>query len=289
MPINGAGPATPIFFIPASVAKILAEEMDITNPEILAAALLHDTVEDVEEVTAEVVGQKFGSYVQAIVEGCTKVTHVSGDKQANSQNTHRKIFTGAALRPEVMLVKLADRLHNLRTLRAMPKAKRQRIADETIDIYAPLATVFGLFNMKREMYNLALLYKYPKQGAKLNNQIRQLANAPVGQTIVDAITKNAESKNLDCRITLRTKNLWAYYDTASRILVQRIDTPVEILIAVNDVQSCYSALGIVNQTFQADSPDHPRFYCQSQTYRLSGFTCSGNHPGSEISFQDSHR
>ena len=235
---------------PCSVAKILAEEMDITDPEILAAALLHDTVEDVQEVTEEVVGQKFGSYVQAIVEGCTKVTHVSGDKQANTQNTHRKIFTGAALRPEVMLVKLADRLHNLRTLRAMPKDKRQRIADETIDIYAPLATVFGLFNMKREMYNLALLYKYPKQGAKLNNQIRQLANDPVGQTIVDEITKNAESKKLDCRITLRTKNLWAYYDIASRILVQRIDTPLEILIAVNDVQSCYSALGIVNQTFR---------------------------------------
>ncbi len=235
---------------PCSVAKILAEEMDITDPEILAAALLHDTVEDVKEVTEEVVGQKFGSYVQAIVEGCTKVTHVSGDKQANTQNTHRKIFTGAALRPEVMLVKLADRLHNLRTLRAMPKDKRQRIADETIDIYAPLATVFGLFNMKREMYNLALLYKYPKQGAKLNNQIRQLANDPVGQTIVDAITKNAESKNLDCRITMRTKNLWAYYDIASRILVQRIDTPLEILIAVNDVQSCYNALGIVNQTFR---------------------------------------
>ncbi len=235
---------------PCNVARILAEEMDITDPEILAAALLHDTVEDVAVVTAEVVGQKFGSYVQAIVEGCTKVTHVSGDKQTNSQNTHRKIFTGAALRPEVMLVKLADRLHNLRTLRAMPKDKRQRIADETIDIYAPLATVFGLFNMKREMYNLALLYKYPKQGAKLNNQIRQLASDPIGQTIVNEIAKNAESKNLDCRITLRTKNLWAYYDVASRILVQKIDTPMEILIAVNDVYSCYNALGIVNQTFR---------------------------------------
>jgi GTP diphosphokinase / guanosine-3',5'-bis(diphosphate) 3'-diphosphatase len=235
---------------PCSVAKILAEEMDITDPEILAAALLHDTVEDVQEVTAEVVGKKFGGYVQAIVEGCTKVTHVSGDKQANNQNTHRKIFTGAALRPEVMLVKLADRLHNLRTLRAMPKAKRQRIADETIDIYAPLATVFGLFNMKREMYNLALLYKYPKQGARINSQIRQMENAPVGQTIVNLIKKNAEDKNLDCRITLRTKNLWAYYDVASRILVQRIDTPMEILVAVNDVQSCYNALGIVNQTFK---------------------------------------
>ncbi len=235
---------------PCSVAKILAEEMDITSPEILAAALLHDTVEDVQEVTEEVVGKKFGSYVQAIVEGCTKVTHVSGNKQADSQNTHRKIFTGASLRPEVMLVKLADRLHNLRTLMAMPKAKRQRIADETIDIYAPLATVFGLFNMKREMYTLALLYKYPKQGAKINNQIRQMANSPIGQTIVNAINKNADAVGLDCRITLRTKNLWAYYDVASRILVQRIDTPMEVLIAVNDVQSCYNALGIVNQTFQ---------------------------------------
>ncbi|MCP4341783.1 MAG: bifunctional (p)ppGpp synthetase/guanosine-3',5'-bis(diphosphate) 3'-pyrophosphohydrolase [Desulfobulbaceae bacterium] len=235
---------------PCSVAKILAEEMDITHPEILAAALLHDTVEDVEEVTAELVGEKFGSYVQAIVEGCTKVSHVSGDKQTISRNTHRKIFTGAALRPEVMLVKLADRLHNLRTLRAMPKAKRQRIADETIDIYAPLATVFGLFNLKREMYNLALLYKYPKQGARLNNHIRQLQRSPIGQTIVESVQKNAETHNFSCRVTVRTKKMWAYYDVANHILVQRIDTPLEILIVVDDMQSCYRALGIVNQTFK---------------------------------------
>jgi guanosine-3',5'-bis(diphosphate) 3'-pyrophosphohydrolase len=235
---------------PCSVAKILADEMDITHPEILAAALLHDTVEDVEEVTAELVGEKFGSYVQAIVEGCTKVTHVSGDKQTISKNTHRKIFTGAALRPEVMLVKLADRLHNLRTLRAMPKAKRQRIADETIDIYAPLATVFGLFNLKREMYNLALLYKYPKQGARLNNHIRQLQRSPIGQTIIEGVKKTAELNNLSCRVTIRTKKMWAYYDVANHILVQRIDTPMEILIVVDDVQSCYRALGIVNQTFK---------------------------------------
>jgi guanosine-3',5'-bis(diphosphate) 3'-pyrophosphohydrolase len=235
---------------PCSVAKILADEMDITHPEILAAALLHDTVEDVEEVTAELVGEKFGSYVQAIVEGCTKVTHVSGDKQTISKNTHRKIFTGAALRPEVMLVKLADRLHNLRTLRAMPKAKRQRIADETIDIYAPLATVFGLFNLKREMYNLALLYKYPKQGARLNNHIRQLQRSPIGQTIIESVQKTAELNNLTCRVTIRTKKMWAYYDVANHILVQRIDTPMEILIVVDDVQSCYRALGIVNQTFK---------------------------------------
>ncbi len=235
---------------PCSVARILAEEMDITHPEILAAALLHDTVEDVAEITAELVGQKFGSYVQTIVEGCTKVTHVSGDKQASSRNTHRKIFTGAALRPEVMLVKLADRLHNLRTLRAMPMAKRQRIADETIDIYAPLATVFGLFNMKREMYNLALLYKYPKQGARINSHIRQLQKLPLGSKIVEAVAENTQKHNIVCQLRVRTKHLWAYYDIASRILVQRIDTPMEILVIVNDVQSCYAALGVVNQTYR---------------------------------------
>lgn len=235
---------------PCSVAKILAEEMDITHPEILAAALLHDTVEDVEEVTAELVGEKFGHYVQAIVEGCTKVTHVSGDKQANSRNTHKKIFTGAALRPEVMLVKLADRLHNLRTLQAMPKAKRQRIADETIDIYAPLATVFGLFNLKRQMYDLALLYKYPKQGLRVNNHIKQLKRSPVGQRIVDDVRKSALDSDLPCVVDIRTKKLWAYYDIVSRILVKRIDTPLEILMVVEDVQACYQALGVVNQTFR---------------------------------------
>lgn len=235
---------------PCSVAKILAEEMDITNPEILAAALLHDTVEDVAEVTAEVVGKKFGSYVQAIVEGCTKVTHVSGDNQFDHKRTHRKIFSGAALRPEVMLVKLADRLHNLRTLRALPERKRQRIADETLDIYAPLATVFGLFNMKREMYNLALSYKFPKQGAKLKGYIRQLTQDPIGEEIVQQLRQEAQSHNVVCEVAVRVKELWAYYDISNRLLLKRIDTPMEILIVVDDVQSCYQALGVVSQTFR---------------------------------------
>ena len=235
---------------PCSVAKILAEEMDILNPEILAAALLHDTVEDVEEVTEDVVGQKFGAYVQAIVEGCTKVTHVSGDSQLDHRRTHRKIFSGAALRPEVILVKLADRLHNLRTLKALPERKRQRIADETIDIYAPLATVFGLFNLKREMYNLALSYKFPKQGAKLKGHIRQLMQDPISGEIVRELQKQAQEHHVSCDVTVRVKELWAYYDMSNRLLLKRIDTPMEILIVVEDTMSCYQALGVVSQTFR---------------------------------------
>ena len=235
---------------PCSVAKILADEMDVVDPEILSAALLHDTVEDVEAVTIEVVGEKFGAYVAAIVEGCTKVTQDSSDKQALSKKVHRKIFTEAALRPEVMLVKLADRLHNLRTLSAMPKHKRQKISDETLDIYAPLATVFGLFSLKREMYNLALSFKFPKQGAKLLGQIRRLGKSPDALEIVRKLEAQTREAWLNTTVTIRTKGLWAYYDSSNRILRKEIDNPLEILIVTDDRQSCYTVLGILNETFR---------------------------------------
>lgn len=235
---------------PCSVAMILAAEMDIHHPEILAAALLHDTVEDVEEVTGAVVGQKFGKYVQTIVEGCTKVTQTSGDKQLQKKRIHRKIFSGAALRPEVMLVKLADRLHNLRTLYAMPKSKQQRIADETLDIYAPLATVFGLFNMKREMYNLALTYKFRKQWIKLAAHIDALRKSVDAHEIIETLRKSTTEEGCEATVDLRVKELWAYYDHSNHILLQEIDFPYEILIVVKNTAACYQALGVVNQTFR---------------------------------------
>jgi GTP diphosphokinase / guanosine-3',5'-bis(diphosphate) 3'-diphosphatase len=234
---------------PCSVAKILAAEMDVVDPEILSAALLHDTVEDVEEVTIDLIGEKFGSYVAAIVEGCTKVTRDSSDKQSLSKEVHRKIFSGAALRPEVMLVKLADRLHNLRTLKAMPPAKRQKISDETLDIYAPLATVLGLFSLKREMYDLALIFKFPKQGAKLKGHIRKLERSPEATEIVKTLADNTRKVWLNAEVSIRTKGLWAYYDSSNRVLRKEIDNPLEILILSDDVQSCYAVLGILNQTF----------------------------------------
>ncbi len=234
---------------PCSVARILAEEMDVTHPEILAAALLHDTVEDVEEITIDFIGEKFGHYVEAIVEGCTKITQFTGDKQTHYKMIHRKIFSGAALRPEVMLVKLADRLHNLRTLSSMPQHKRQKVADETIDIYAPLATVLGLFSLKREMFNLALSYKFPKQSARLISQIKQIGQAPAVVDIVQQLKQKAEDVWFTCKVTIRPKGLWAYYDAKNRILRKEIDNPVEILIVVENTPACYQALGILNQTF----------------------------------------
>ena len=239
----------PYIMHPCSVARILAEELDIRNPEILAAALLHDTVEDVEYVTGEVIRSKFGPNVEAIVEGCTKVTHYTGDRQTFKKLVHRKIFSGAAAKLEVMLVKLADRLHNLRTLSSMPRHKRQKIADETLDIYAPLATILGLFAIKRELYNLALAYKFPRQGSKLQVHINSLRNDPEVLEIIENVQTALEQSGLECKVTLRTKGLWGYYDIRNRILIKEIEIPGEILIIMPTKGGCYQALGILNELY----------------------------------------
>ncbi len=239
----------PYIMHPCSVARILAEELDILDAEILAAALLHDTIEDVEEVTSAVIRDRFGARVEAIVEGCTKVTHHVGDKQTFKKLVHRKIFSGAAARPEVMLVKLADRLHNLRTLASMPRHKRQKIADETLDIYAPLATILGLFAIKRELYNLALAYKFPRQGNKLQLHIDRLRRDPKVLEIVDRVQEALEGEGVNGEATLRTKGLWGYYDIKHRILIKEIESPQEILITAEDRSECYRALGTLNALY----------------------------------------
>ncbi len=239
----------PYIMHPCSVARILAEELDIRDAKILAAALLHDTIEDVESVTAEVLREKFGARVAAIVEGCTKVTHHVGDKQTFKKLVHRKIFSGAAARPEVMLVKLADRLHNLRTLASMPRHKRQKIADETLDIYALLATILGLFAIKRELYNLALAYKFPRQGNKLQLHIERLRQDPQIHKIVRKVQEALDREGVTGKVSVRTKGLWGYYDIKHRILRKEIESPQEILIAASSRGECYRALGTLNLLF----------------------------------------
>ena len=231
---------------PCSVARILASELDIYSGKILAAALLHDTVEDVEHVTTELVRKRFGSSVAAIVEGCTKVTNYSGRKQAFNQMVHRKIFSGAAARPEVMIVKLADRLHNLRTLSSMPHHKRQKIADETLNVYAPLATILGLFAVKRELYNLALAYKFPRQGSKLQIKINRFRYNPEIISIIQRLQSSLDEEGVSGVVRLRTKGLWAYYDVKNRILIKDIENPQEIMITAETRGECYRALGTLN-------------------------------------------
>ena len=234
---------------PCKVARILAEEMEVRDPEILAAALLHDTVEDVKEVNIEIIGERFGSNVEAIVDGCTKISHFFGDKQTFYKMVHRKIFSGAAAKLEVMLVKLADRLHNLRTLDAMPRDRRQKVSDETLDIYAPLARVMGLFDLKRELYQLALKNKFPKQSNKVLAHIRNIENSPTVQGIVSTLNEELRKAWINGEIIVRAKGLGGYFDPVNKVLNKTIEHPVEIVTLVDNMESCYRVLGLVNRYF----------------------------------------
>ena len=239
----------PYIMHPCAVALILAELLDIRSPEVLAAALLHDTVEDVDGVDGPLLREKFGPNVEAIVDGCTKVTHSTGTRQ-----THRKIFSGAAAKLEVILVKLADRLHNMRTLQSMKPKKRQRIADETLDIYAPLATILGLFDIKRELYNLAITYKFPQQIKPIKRRIAELQTDPVALDIVERIRKELKTRGLPSQVELRTRDLWAYYDVHHHVLMRQIESPQTIIILPETREDCYAVLGVVNRLY----PPTPR-------------------------------
>lgn len=234
---------------PCHVAQILVQELEVTDPETLAAAILHDTIEDVPEVTHEVIGEHFGRNVEAIVDGCTKVANFSGDRQAFSKQVHRKIFSGAASRIEVMLIKMADRLHNMRTMDSMPRHKRQKIAEETLNVYAPMSRIMGLFELKRELYDLALSYKFPRQSQKLKSHIAKITADPKVLAIKQRIQSELEQCWINGDIYIVAKGLWAYFDPEYQVLAKELETPLEIIIAVSDAQSCYRTLGVVNQIY----------------------------------------
>jgi len=234
---------------PLQVAQILVEELEIRDPELLAAAVLHDTVEDVPEVTSEVIGEIFGKNIEVFVDACTKITHFSGDKQTFYKLVHRKLFSGAAAHLEVMLIKLADRLHNLRTMESMPRHKRQKIAEETLDIYAPVARVMGLYAMKRELYNLALMYKFPRQSQKVLGMINKLKDSEEVLSIKRILEEKMREAWITNEFRIKPKGLWAYYDPVNKVLFKSIDNPLEFIIVTNDIQSCYRILGIINQNY----------------------------------------
>ncbi len=235
---------------PCQVTRILVEEVGVRDPATLSAAILHDTVEDVRGITVSTINEIFGSSVAAIVEGCTKISTFSGDRQSFYKLVHRKIFSQASARVEVMLVKLADRLHNLRTLSAMPKKKRQKIADETLNVYAPIARVMGMFRIKRELYELALTYKFPKQSQKVLSMIRRIENSEETRTIKETIDNSLKKAGLSHEeVRLKAKGLWAYYDTSHHVLVQEIEETMAVTIIVDSIQDCYKSMGVIHQLY----------------------------------------
>ncbi|MFM8721399.1 MAG: RelA/SpoT family protein, partial [Acidimicrobiaceae bacterium] len=233
---------------PIAVARIVA---DIGLDEVsIVAALLHDAVEDTE-ITISDVESNFGSEVSAIVDGVTKLERLQFDsKEAQQAATMRKMLVAMARDLRVLMIKLADRLHNMRTIAAVPHEKQQRVAQETLDIYAPLAHRLGMQEIKQQLEDLAFAALYPKRYAELDHLVATRAperNVYLAKTI-GQVQQWLDEVKIKAELTARGKHLWSIYEK----MVQKgrefddIFDLMAIRIVVENVRDCYGALGVIH-------------------------------------------
>jgi len=259
-----------------TVASILADLR--VPPEVVAAGLLHDTVEDTF-VTLTDIRRDFGDTIAVLVDGVTKLTNLPrvsrGDQHAENANnggedgedrspepallgrkqdivseTLRKTFLAMGDDVRVVLIKLADRLHNMRTLGYMPEHKRNRIAQETLDIFAPLANRLGIWQIKWELEDLAFRYVNPNKYKEIAEQLAEKRPDRETQleTIKDSLVKLLESNNIKVEISGRPKHIYSIYKK-----MQKKGKPFDLVrdvravrLIVPDVPSCYAALGVIH-------------------------------------------
>lgn len=237
---------------PCSVADILAREMHFKDPVILAAALLHDVVEDVPWLALEDVENRFGPKVAELVDGCTKLARYHLDRAALKDLTHSKIFISASRRLGVLIIKLADRLHNLRTLHYLPLTKRQRIAQETVEVYAPIAARLNLYPVKRELYHLALSFLYPRKSKKILHLMREIRDSSEVSQIEAKLEKLLEDSGVAAELRIRPKGLGSYYDPLKRTLDPLYPenyVDFAVILKTSDILACYTLLGLVHDNF----------------------------------------
>jgi GTP pyrophosphokinase len=232
---------------PLAVAGILAD-LDMDH-QTIAAALLHDVVEDTS-VTAEQVADRFGEAVSRLVDGVTKLTRIPYQSKEDAQVENlRKMFLAMAKDIRVIIIKLADRLHNMRTLGSLPPAKQQAIARETLDIYAPIAHRLGIWKIKWEIEDECLRYLDPGPYHDIVERVaktRREREADVEQAIARLRDEFKELK-VNAEIQGRPKHFYSIYSKISKGRdFSTIYDLTAIRIIVDSVKDCYAALGAVH-------------------------------------------
>ncbi len=233
---------------PIAVAGIVAELG--LDAQTVAAALLHDAVEDTG-VTAEVIERDFGSAVAGIVDGVTKLDRLQFDsKEAQQAATVRKMLVAMANDWRVLIIKLADRLHNMRTLSVMPEWKQRRTAQETMDIYAPLAHRLGIQEMKWQLEDLAFATLHPKRYAEIEQMVASrapLRNEYLARVLV-AVRERIAASGVTAEVTGRPKHLWSIYEkmvVRGKEFDDLLDL-VGIRVIVEAEKDCWAALGSIH-------------------------------------------
>ncbi len=233
---------------PLAVAFILAQQrLDLAS---ITAGLLHDSVEDTL-ATIEELEKMFGRDVARIVDGVTKISQIEFQSKIQKQAENiRKMILAMSKDIRVLLVKLADRLHNMRTLQYQKHHKRVKIARETLDIYAPLASRLGIDWMKRELEDLAFSFLYPEE----YHELRQEVETRLGQRkayveeVKEIISKKMAEYSLSCRVLGRPKHIYSIYRKMRRqnVTIDEIYDLIAFRIILKSVTECYEALGIVH-------------------------------------------
>ena len=241
----------PYFSHPIEVAAILTDlKLDDAT---IAAALLHDTIEDTEATRAEI-DSLFGRDIGTLVEGLTKLKKLDlVTKEAKQAENLRKLLLAIADDVRVLLVKLADRLHNMRTLGYMPPEARRRAAEETLDIYAPLAGRMGMHEMREELDDLAFRELYPEAYDVVTARLNALTERSklLISEIERQLTKKLADRGIDARVVGRRKRAYSIWRKMERKSVgfEQLSDIFGFRVLVKTLADCYQALGVVHSTW----------------------------------------
>ena len=241
----------PYIIHPLNVAYILAEIG--LDDATLSAALLHDVVEDTE-VTNEDLVEVFGEEIAQMVKGVTKLSTIQfATVQEKQVENYRRMFLAMGKDIRVILIKLADRLHNMRTLKFVSRERQISNAKETLELYAPLANRLGLYSIKAELEDLGFKYLYPEEYRELAEGINKKKDERLKfiEKIMDDIRVQLKKKRIDAEVTGRAKHLYSIYRKMKRdnSTLDQIYDLFAMRIIVNSVKDCYAALGVVHEMY----------------------------------------
>ena len=236
---------------PLEVAAILTDlKLDDAT---IAAAVLHDTVEDTQ-ATLEEINKSFGPQIGALVDGLTKIKRLDlVSKRAAQGENFRKLLLAIADDVRVLLVKLADRLHNMRTLQFMPPEKRKRIAEETLEIYAPLAGRMGIQEMREELEDLSFHNLDPEAYEAICRHLREVTakSEKLVEEIEQDLTAKLEAQGIEAKVTGRQKRPYSIWRKMERksVSFEQLSDIFGFRVIVGTLDECYRALGVVHTTW----------------------------------------
>jgi len=242
----------PYIYHPIQVAKILTE-MRMDSRSIIAA-ILHDVIEDTP-FAKEQLAALFGDDVAELVDGVSKLTHIQFESKAQAQAENlRKLVLSMVRDIRVILIKLADRLHNMRTLGVMRPDKKRRIARETLEIYAPIANRLGINAMRHELEELGFAAYYPMRYKVLSEQVRKLCGhrREVVQKVLGALEQRLAQEGVAGRVFGREKHLYSIYKKmrSKHLSFAEVSDVYAFRIVVQNVDACYRTLGVVHNLYK---------------------------------------